>query len=339
MDEQVSDSTGQNLPAVRDQARGDIVRHDGMGGTALERAAETSAAAVAERAKAEVQARYLVAIQSPRNIDDARVRILTHCKRLRFADAARYKKPIGGGKHIEGASIRFVEAALQAWGNVYADTTVAYEDDEKRIVKVTLTDFEGNITYSKDVVVEKSVERHSVVGREVIGSRRNSRGETVYTVRATSAELAQVQGAAESKAIRTLGLRILPADIVDEAMDQCVRVVASAVDADPDRARKELADAFTAIGVSPKELAKFLGHELSAAAPPQLLELRAIYQAIRDGEATWKDAVAYKAIDEAGPDDKKPRATKGVAAVKGRIQERRSQANRSKVIDVDAGDQ
>ena len=87
---------------------------------------DTAAVAVAERAKAEVQARYIVAMQRPRDVDEARVRILDHCKRRRFAEAARYAKPIGK-ESIRGPSIRFVEAALQEYGNIVAECRVTYE--------------------------------------------------------------------------------------------------------------------------------------------------------------------------------------------------------------------
>lgn len=317
-----------NQEALQKQARGQLVTADGMGGTALERRAETSAVAVAERAKAEVQARFLVAYQQPRNCDAARRRVLDHCERLRFAQSARYSKPLGG-RSIEGPSIRFVEAALQAWGNVDTSSSVVFEDEEQRIVRVIVTDLERNITYHRDITVRKVVERRNASGREIVGSRTNKKGDPVYIVRATDDELLTLQSALESKAVRTLGLRILPADVVDEAMDKCIDVVRAGIDQDPKRARKQIVDAFASLNIPAEKLAA-AGFDLDIATPDEILEWRAIYYALRDGECKWSDVVRH-ATDE--DDGKKP--TKGMDAIRARAQKERAKQG---IIDAESGE-
>ena len=81
-------------------------------------------------AKATIQARYIVAMQRPRDIDDFRVRMLKHAKRPGFAALAEYAKPVGGGK-VRGMSIRFVEAALREYGNVIPEVVSVYDDDDE----------------------------------------------------------------------------------------------------------------------------------------------------------------------------------------------------------------
>lgn len=301
------------------------IQRTGFGSTEIENRRETSATALAERAKAEVQARFIVALQRPRDVAEARVRILAHCKRRGFAERAEYAKPVGG-QSIVGPSIRFVETALQEFGNVLPESTVVYDDEDKRIVRVSVTDLERNITHSGEVVVEKFVERRQTKnGDEVIGQRQNKQGATVYRIRATEDDFANKQASAESKKLRNLGLRILPADVVDEAMHAC-QVTRHATSAqDPAAAQKAMADAFFAIGVSPAALAEYLGHPVEGCSPAERDELLAVYTAIKEGIAAWTDALAVKR-QERGQDEapKKPQAAQ--QRVRQRLEQRRQKS-------------
>ena len=103
----------------------------GFGTHELVQQRETQGSALAARAQAEVQARYIVALQRPRNVEQFRVRLLEHCRRPGFAKVATYSKPVGG-QAIVGPSIRFVETALQEFSNVLPEETITYDDDHKR---------------------------------------------------------------------------------------------------------------------------------------------------------------------------------------------------------------
>ena len=121
---------------------------------------ETSVTAVAAQAKAAVEARFLVALHRPRDIDVVRSRLLKDCKRPRFAEVARYRRPVGKKKvngrwedsYAEGPSIRFAEAALRHMGNIDIANPTIYDDSEKMIVRVTATDLETNATLAQDMV-------------------------------------------------------------------------------------------------------------------------------------------------------------------------------------------
>lgn len=279
--------------AAYEQSSVAIVRQQ-FGGTELETRRETQGIAAAETAKALVQARYLVAMQRPRDVDDFRARLLKHCKRARFAASAEYAKPVGTST-INGASIRFVEAALQEYGNVQVSSTPIYDDEEKRIVRVTVTDLERNITHDHDVTAEKFVERKKPKGGdEILSERRNKYGDTVYRIRATEDDYANKIGAAVSKAIRTLGLRVLPSDIVAESMDVCYETREKEDAKDPDAAKRKIADSFGTIGVMPAALREYIGHDLGTASPAEIDDLRSVFVAIRDGEATWSAAMDAK---------------------------------------------
>ena len=251
---------------------------------------ETAGSAVAAQQTALVQARYTVALARPRDIDRVREGLLKDCRRPSFAAVAEYNKPIGKG--VKGPSIRFAESAIRHMTNITVDTATVYDDREKRIVRVCVTDLEANVPYSQDVTITKTVERKKPKpGDVVIRKRLNSYGEEVSEIEATDDDILNKQNALISKAVRTLGLRLIPGDIIDEAM-YLVRKTRADEDAkDPDAARLALFDAFGDLGVRIADLKTYLGHDGATLSPKELAELRGLYTAIRDGEATWTEAM------------------------------------------------
>lgn len=298
------------------------IARQGFGETTLEARGETAATAVAERARAEIQSRFVVAQARPRNALDVRARILDHCKRIGFAGKARYRKPVGNS-HVEGPSIRFVETALSEFGNCDCDIVVAYEDPEKILLRVSVCDLERNITHKGETLVHKTVERSTVrPGQEVIGQRANTSGRTVYIIRATDEDLANKQAAAASKMLRNLGLKVLPADIVEDCMEQCTRTIRDEAVKDPAAERKRIADAFHGLGILPAMLADYLGHGLEHMEPGDIVDLRAVFDAIRDGEASWSELVATKRGDRSRADTVDDRPRGAVASVKSKLTRR-----------------
>ncbi len=272
---------------VRQNFQGDelMVQHD------------TASTAVAARARAQIEARHIMALKRPRDWMDVRTRLLNECKRPGFARAARYRKPIGDG--IEGPSIRFAEAAIRYMTNLAVETTVTYDDPTKVILRVSVTDIESNVPYEQDVAVSKTVERQRLgSGQRPISQRTNSYSKTVYLVEATDDEILNKVNALVSKALRTLALRLLPGDILDECMTMCIRVAADEDAKDPGAARKALVDAFFSVGISASQLAEYLGHSVEAVTPAEMNTLRAIYTALRDAETTWAAVMDAKTPGE-----------------------------------------
>lgn len=275
--------------------------------------AETYAAVMASQAEANVKARYAMALSRPRDLDVVRQRMLKDAMRPSFANCAIYHKPVGKG--VEGPSIRFVEAALRAMGNTYVETAVTFDDAEKRIVRVSVTDLESNTYYNQDVTVNKTVERSSVKpGEKVISQRLNSYGKPTYTVPATDDDILNKTNALISKAVRTLGLRLVPGDLVDEAL-WYVRETMKKQDAqDPDRAKRQIIDAFAQLGITVDALKDYLGHTLDIVAPAEIAELRNIFSSLRDGETTWKSVMDAKNEERAEVAKAKAKAKKEPAA-------------------------
>ncbi len=256
---------------------------------------ETASTAIAAQAKAMIESRYIMAMRNPRNWDQVRADILKECSRPSFANnkSAYYKKPIGNG--VEGLGIRFVEVALRCMKNVLIESTMIFEDDDKEIHRVSVTDLESNVTYPLDVKVTKTVERSKPSDDgSFISVRNNSNGYKTYTVVAKDDDMLNKRGAMISKAIRNLGLRVLPGDICDEAEAIIKQVRINKASEDPDSERKKLVDAFATIGVNATSLVEYLGHPIDQCSPSQLVDLRGIFGAINDGESSWKSVMDNK---------------------------------------------
>lgn len=274
-------------------------------------------AASAAQGKAMVEARYVMAMRQPRNMDQARVDILHECRRPSFANnkSAYYVKPIGDG--AEGLGIRFAEVAIRCMKNILIESPMVFEDADMELHRVIVTDLESNATYSTDVRVSKLVERRKLQPeQQSFGSRRNSYGDKVFLVRGSDDDLLNKRAALISKAIRTLALRIVPGDIQDEAEAIIKRIRIDKVNDDPDGARKAIADGFAELNVSVESLVGYLGHPLSGCSPAELVKLRGVYGAIRDGELTWQEVLA-----NADDNRKAAPASKGEAAARQRMEQ------------------
>jgi hypothetical protein len=254
---------------------------------------DPAAIAAAEGAKARIQAAYIMALQKPRNEDQARVNIIEACKRPEFAKQVEFSKPVGE-KKIRGPSIRFTEVALQNWQNIDTEIQVIYEDAQIRRIKVRCLNLETNVAFSKEINIKKTVERKNAAGREIVGERMNTQGQKVFIVLATEDELANKEGALTSKAIRNEGLRLIPQDVVDEAITTARKTLADEDARDPNAAKKAVLDSFATIGIKPVELERYLNHGLDTMGPAEREDLRGVYRAIRDGESTWQEFVNPK---------------------------------------------
>ena len=273
----------------------------------IQLASETASTALAAQSKAMVESRYIMAMNNPRDMDQVRLDLMKECKRPYFAASAYYVKPIGKG--IEGLSIRFVEAALRCMKNVLIESSMIFEDHDKEIHRVSVTDLETNVTYPMDVKMAKTVERSKPSDDgSYISVRKNSFGKMTYTVIGSDDDLLNKRGALISKAVRTLGLRIIPGDLCDEAEEIIKQMRMSGATQDPDAERKKITDAFAKIGVSAKDLADFLGHSIAQCSPAQIVNLRGFYSAVKDGEATWKEIMDNKNLSEsAAAETEKPK--------------------------------
>lgn len=262
---------------------------------------DPAAVAAAERERARIAAQCQLALMMPRNEDDARDKILRACERPKFAEDVEYEKPVGG-KMMRGPSIRFIETALRLWRNIDTWSSIVYEDDEHVRVKITAMDLEANVSHSKEVRVPKTVERKSSKGRDVLSQRMNSHGDIVYIVVATNDELDNAIAAKVSKSVRNEGGRLLPADIVGEAVQKAREVLKQDVTKNADYYKRQMLDAFSGqANVRPKDIAKYVGHDLDSLTTAEIIELQGILTAINEGSTTWAAVMEQRGTGVDGP--------------------------------------
>ncbi len=202
---------------------------------------------------------------------------------------------------IDGWSIRFVEAAIQAMGNAEAGSVSIYEDDKKKIVRCEVWDFERNISWPHEITIEKTVERSKLKKNQVpIYARKNSYGEPVYILPATDDETRLKENRIVSMTLRTLGLRIVPGDILDEAKERVEATRAKVLEAekagivaDPTKARKDLLDRLAKIGIRAADVVEYFGgRAVEAMTPDMILELRIVGAGVSSGDLAWRDALS-----------------------------------------------
>lgn len=305
---------------------GALVKRDGLGG-AIERHHETATAAAASRAQAAIQARYVMAMQRPRDRDQVRVDLLRECRRPSFAAVARWVRP-QGRKEISGWSIRFVEAAIRCMRNINSDVTTLYDDAEKRIVRCSVIDYESAVEWTKEITIEKTKERRDLRDGDVpLGTRKNSYGDTVYLLPATDDEVRVKEAALVSKELRTLGLRMIPGDLLDEAAAVVVETIRSEDAKDPDEAKRKIIDGYAQLGIRPADLVEYMGGKpLDQLTLDDMLELRGVFAAVRDGER-WADICAVSPHRAVEGDPKPDERLASVAAkVKARVERQKAKA-------------
>lgn len=284
-----------------------IMTH-GFSSDSIERTGETAGQILAARAKAEVEARYIIAMKRPRDWDVVRDRMLNACKRAGFAGSAIesvfgagwYRKP--GKAAVEGFSVRFAEEARRNMGNIDLRTTVTFEDAEKRFIQVDVSDLENNISETACVVVDKTVERAFLKdGETAISTRINSAGKPVYLRAATEDEIMVKQNSAVSKAVRNGILRLLPGDIQAECRDIILSIRDGEAIEDPTKTKKKIMDSFSSVGVGPADVAQYLGHSLDSLSPAETNLLRNLFRMVSSGEKSWHEIMTDLA-EENGSD-------------------------------------
>lgn len=294
--------------------RGSVARQE-FGAQEIQSSAETSMAAVTAREQAVIQAEYLMAERHPRKWMDVRARMMDHCARPRFAEVSRYKKPVGkkfqDGAWVEqfayGFTVRFAETLAQEMGNVKPQSSITYEDDVLRIVRIGVTDLQRNVPWSREVTFAKTVERKGrrrkgsqtewdpPEGREVISVRANSYGEPTYLVKATEDELRAKVNSELSKTQRDFLIKLTPRDLLEDWEDAVYTTLDRADKADPQAALKRWLDSFHRAGIEPSDLEQFFGGKrVTAFGQAEIAELRELAQAIKEGQTTFQEALRNK---------------------------------------------
>ena len=239
------------------------------------------------REMAEAIASMQMAKMCPRDVVNARDRILNTCTREKLAHVACYTYA-RGGTEVTGPSIRLAEAIAQNWGNMQFGIRELEQRNGESTCEAFAWDMETNTRQTKVF--------------QVPHIRHTKRGDTLLTDPRDIYELVANQGA---RRLRACILGVIPGDIIDEAVAQCELTLKTKCEVTPERL-KSLLERFEEFGVTKEQIEKRIQCRLDAMKPMQLVGLGKIYNSLKDGMSKpedWfeKDGSAAPAQPEVGP--------------------------------------
>ena len=144
---------------------------------------------------------------------------------------------------------------------------------------------------------------------------------TSQVIAANDADVTQLEAAAVSKAIRTLGEKLLPPHSKAEWKDRIWATLENAAAKDPDAELKKILEAFALRRIMPRDLEDFLGHPVALTTPAEIVKLRGVFMAISEGVASWADVVS-------GPPAEGEKPTAGQAALLEKIREQQAKVRK-----------
>lgn len=230
------------------------------------------------RAIAEAQAATLAAKNWPRDIDSVLLNIVNTFKRKKAAENSSYayKK---GGQMVTGPSIRAAEAIAMSYGNMSYGTIELSRNEDSSEVMCFAHDLQTNVRSTKVFNIpnfRSSKDR----GRVALTDDRD-RYENLANMSA--------------RRLRSCILAVVPQDLVELALEQAEKTLQEDGKNTPlqDRVRNMLI-AFQDLGVDQAMIETRLQHKTTAINEQELVQLRKIYTAIKDGMSDRKEFFKLK---------------------------------------------
>lgn len=230
------------------------------------------------REVATVQGQILIAKRFPRDVDISLQKIERACSRTRLASLAVYQYQ-RGGTDITGPSIRLAEAVASAWGNVKYGFDVIEANEITNKVRAYAYDMESNVQAER--IFSVSNFRFTRSGQYKMTDPRD-----IYENIANNA----------SRRIRACILEIIPADVIEYAMECCDRTNSQDIEITPDSLDK-LCAAFAEFGVTKIQIEAKIQRNLSSIGTAQYIQMRRIYASLKDGIA--KADECFPSLEEA----------------------------------------
>lgn len=277
-----------------------------------------SAAAESDQARAiaETQSMLIIAKRFPRDEIMARDKIMNACARKGLAEASMYEYS-RGGTAITGPSIRLAEMLAASWGNMVTGWRELSRNNGVSEVEAYAWDLETNTRVPLTFQVKHW--RDTKQGGYHLKDERD-----IYEVMANQA----------ARRLRACILKLIPSDVVDDAVKQCETTLASNKTITAEQI-KAMVEAFAAYGVTQEMIEAKIQRRAESITPIQMVQMGKTLNSIKDGmskPADWFDmSMAKKDIAEAA-NDVQHQPAKKKAAVKhdpntGEIQEQVAEEN------------
>ena len=231
-----------------------------------------------QRALGELQAQIMLAKLYPRD----QLRVVADlkrldCTRLGLAERAEYTYS-RGGQDISGPSIRIMEAIARRWGNIQSGIKELSRD------KTDGVGYSECVAYCWDLESGYRDEKQFRVRhvRDVRNRETRQMEQRPLTDERDIYELVANQGARRKRSCLEA---VIPGDVVEEIVEECRRTLHAQANTDPESMKKLLA-AFAEFGVTQRQIEARIQRNLGAIRPAQVVQLRRIYAAIKDGITT-----------------------------------------------------
>ncbi len=251
------------------------------------------------RVIAEVQARTMQAVGAPRNVNAAYTRIMQACERESLARKAMYSYP-RGGQAVTGPSIRLAEVLAQNWGNIECGVKELSQANGESVMEAYAWDLETNFRDSKTFTVPHV--RHTRQGKKPLTDPRD-----IYEMSANNG----------SRRKRACILAVIPADIIEAAVDACRQTMESNLGKNIEDATRNMLVGFKKLGVTQEHIEKKLEHPAENITAPELVELGNIFNAIKDGSAKAEEYFEIKTKQKVDPKEFAAKLAQGLDPTKG----------------------
>lgn len=229
-------------------------------------------AMVTSREAQEVQAAIIVAQRFPRNTVKAFEQIIEACSRIKLAEKAVYSYP-RGGTTVTGPSIRLAETIAKAWGHIDAGTIELERKPAvgavpgESVMRSYCWDLQSNTRFQKTFTVRHMRDKKG--GGVALSDERD-----VYEATANAA----------ARRLRSCILNVIPADIIESAVEKCVQTLEKNIGPVIDKIRKMVVE-FKVQGVTQEMIEERLGHKIEVTTAAEIVQLHTIFNSIRDGMA------------------------------------------------------
>lgn len=226
----------------------------------------------------EIKGKMYLARQFPRDQEWALQAALQECERKELAEVAQYEYSKGDSV-VKGPSIRLVEVLARHWGNITSGVDEIESKDGETTIKSYAWDLETNVSDSKTFTVKHE--------------RTAGKGQNRRTYKLTDErdiyEMVANKGARRKRACL---LAVLPGWYVDAAVTACEETLKRSLTEGKsmEEVISSLVTAFEEFGITPAQIEDKMGKEIGSLSKNDVVKLRHLYSAIKDGFVKPGDA-------------------------------------------------
>lgn len=244
-------------------------------GELMQRERQTAVAQYQESKElSEIKGKMYLARQFPRDPDWSLQSVLRECQRKDLAEVAQYEFPKGDSV-VKGPSIRLVEVLARHWGNITSGVDEIESKDGETTIKSYAWDLETNVSDAKTFTVKHI--------------RSTKKGTYKLTDERDVYEMVANKGARRKRACL---LAVLPGWYVDAAVSACEETLKQSLTDGKtmEEVISSVVSAFSEFGITPEQIEEKIGKEIGNLSKNDVVKLRHLYSAIKDGFVKPGDA-------------------------------------------------